>query len=235
MHGRGFREIIAPTGLAIDRVEFAAGQISITGRSGSPVSICPSCRRPSARVHSRYLRTLADLPSHGRPVRITLAARRFRCTTSGCGKRIFVERFPQEVAAAFARRTSRLDSIVHHLGLALGGRPAASLARRLLIPVSKDTLLRTVRRRSVALRQSQQSSVSMTGHGSGGSDMARSSAIWNVDALSIYSPIAASPPWKRGSRPGLRSASSRVIAAAHIDMQPRAPCRTLFRLPIVGI
>jgi transposase len=44
-------------------------------------------------------------------------------------------------------RSSRLDSIVHHLGRALGGRPAASLARRLLMPVSTDTLLRTVRRR----------------------------------------------------------------------------------------
>jgi transposase len=39
-----------------------------------------------------------------------------------------------------------LDSLIHHLGLALGRRPAASLARRLVLPVSKDTLLRTVRR-----------------------------------------------------------------------------------------
>src|SRR3978361_878317 len=40
-----------------------------------------------------------------------------------------------------------LDGLVHHLGLALGGRPAASFARRLLLPVSNDTLLRVVRRR----------------------------------------------------------------------------------------
>ena len=36
---------------------------------------------------------------------------------------------------------------VHHLGLALGGRPAARFARRLMLPVSNDTLLRVVRRR----------------------------------------------------------------------------------------
>jgi transposase len=41
-----------------------------------------------------------------------------------------------------------LDAIVHHLGLALGGRPAAGFAKRLMLPVSKDTLLRVVRRRS---------------------------------------------------------------------------------------
>src|SRR5271169_2214548 len=45
------------------------------------------------------------------------------------------------------RRTARLDHIVHHLALALGGRPAASFARRLMLPVSNDTLLRLVRRR----------------------------------------------------------------------------------------
>jgi transposase len=39
-----------------------------------------------------------------------------------------------------------LQAIVHHVGLALGGRPGQSLARRLLLPVSKDTLLRVVRR-----------------------------------------------------------------------------------------
>ena len=37
---------------------------------------------------------------------------------------------------------------MHHLGLALGGRPGQSFARRLLLPVSKDTLLRVVRRRA---------------------------------------------------------------------------------------
>jgi transposase len=37
--------------------------------------------------------------------------------------------------------------IVHYLGLALGGRPAAAFANRLMIPVSNDTLLRVVRRR----------------------------------------------------------------------------------------
>jgi hypothetical protein len=35
-----------------------------------------------------------------------------------------------------------MESIVHHLGLALGGRLAAGFAKRLMLPVSKDTLLR---------------------------------------------------------------------------------------------
>jgi transposase len=74
-------------------------------------------------------------------------ARRFRCVTVMCGRRIFTERFDDGAPAPWARRTARLDLVVHHLGLALGGRPAVSFARRLMLPVSNDTLLQMVRRR----------------------------------------------------------------------------------------
>src|SRR5271155_6010473 len=77
-----------------------------------------------------------------------VVARRFRCDTVLCGRRIFTERFDDGALAPWARRTARLDLVVHHLGLALGGRPAASFARRLMLPVSNDTLLRVFRRRA---------------------------------------------------------------------------------------
>jgi transposase len=41
-----------------------------------------------------------------------------------------------------------MEIIVHHLGLALGGRPAANFAERLMVPISNDTLLRVVRRKA---------------------------------------------------------------------------------------
>jgi transposase len=49
------------------------------------------------------------------------------------------------VTLPHARRTSRLQGLVRHLGLVLGGRPAQALAGRLLLPVSKDTFLRSLR------------------------------------------------------------------------------------------
>lgn len=89
---------------------------------------------------------LADLLLAGRVVRISLMAR-FRCMSASCRRSIFTEWFSDDVLAVHARRTARLDGLVHHLALALGGRPAAGLARRLMMPVSNDTLLRVVRRR----------------------------------------------------------------------------------------
>ena len=86
--------------------------------------------------------------AYGGPVgRLVVVARRFHCGAVLCSRRIFTERFDRRVLAPWARRTARLDYVVHHLGLALGGRPAASFAQRLMLPVSNDTLLRVVRRR----------------------------------------------------------------------------------------
>jgi transposase len=101
-------------------------------------------------IHSRYERFLADLPAHGRRVQLRVQVRRFRCAWVGCNQKIFAERLDPSVARPFGRRTGRLEGIVHHIGLALGGRPGQRTAARLLLPVSKDTLLRVVRDRAAA-------------------------------------------------------------------------------------
>jgi transposase len=144
--GRGMT--LAPCGLAIESIETEADRVLIGARPLSPTATCPVCGTASARIHSRYRRTLTDLPSQGRRVVVTVCARRFRCALVDCRQRIFAERLEAAVGGPFARRTARLEGIVHHLGLALGGRPGQSFARRLLLPVSNDTLLRVVRRRA---------------------------------------------------------------------------------------
>lgn len=138
---------LVPRGFVVDDVSSDSAGTLMTVRAVGKASSCPGCGRTSERVHSRYHRHLADLPMAGKPVRLVVRARRFHCDTVLCGRRIFAERFDAKVLAPWARRTARLDHIVHHLGLALGGRPAASFARRLMLPVSNDTLLRVVRRR----------------------------------------------------------------------------------------
>jgi transposase len=128
----------------MEEVGVEDGITVIVVRSAALRAICPACGAAAGRVHSRYIRTLSDLPLGGRAVRLKLSVRRFRCNRATCVRRIFAERV--ESANPHARRTARLDELVHHLGLALGGRPAAAFARRLMLPVSNDTLLRVVRR-----------------------------------------------------------------------------------------
>src|SRR5436190_17545020 len=138
---------LVPLGFVVENATCDGATTVITVRHASRSSPCPECGTSSERIHSRYLRRVADLPLAGRPVRLVVVARRFRCGADLCGRRIFTERFDDGVLAPWARRSGRLDYVIHHLGLALGGRPAASFARRLMLPVSNDTLLRVVRRR----------------------------------------------------------------------------------------
>ena len=139
---------LIPAGLAVESVSTDTEIVLITARAPSTTAACPLCGIASSRIHSRYIRQVSDLPCAGRGIRLRLAARRFRCDEPSCKQRIFAERFDDGILRARSRRTARLDGIVHCLGLALGGRPGASFARRLMLPVSNDTLLRTVRRRS---------------------------------------------------------------------------------------
>jgi transposase len=112
--------------------------------STQPNACCPACGIASGRVHSRYTRMVADLPWGGRPVRFRLQVRRFRCPVPACPRRIFAERLPGVVARS-ARRTARLSAIVQVLGVAVGGRPGARLARRLGLPASATSLVRLAR------------------------------------------------------------------------------------------
>jgi Transposase/zinc-finger of transposase IS204/IS1001/IS1096/IS1165/IstB-like ATP binding protein len=138
---------LVPLGFVVENATYDGATTVITVRRASRSSLCPRCGTSSGRIHSRYLRRVSDLPLAGRPVRLVVVARRFRCGADLCGRRIFTERFEDGVLAPWARRTGRLDYVIHHLGLALGGRPAASFARRPMLPASNDTLLRVVRRR----------------------------------------------------------------------------------------
>lgn len=147
MQQRFQRASLAPSGFAVDDVTIIAERVQVRLRSRSLSGTCPACGRQSRRVQSRYLRRPADLPFGGRRVELAIVTRRFWCDAVLCGRRIFCEQFDSGVLARYGRRTQRLETIVHHLGLALGGRPAAAFANRLMVPVSNDTLLRVVRRR----------------------------------------------------------------------------------------
>ena len=105
---------------------------------------CPVCGEPSDRVHSRYARTLADLPWARFAVRLQLRVRRFFCDNPACPRTIFAERLAG-IAPAFAHRTDRQRERLTDLALALGGEEGSRLAAKHGMPVSPDTLLRLIR------------------------------------------------------------------------------------------
>jgi transposase len=135
---------LLPVGLVVDRVTVAPDRVVVAVRARAAASSCPACRRPSRRVHSRYVRRPGDLPWQGRAGRLELQVRRFRCSAPGCPRRVFAERLPA-VAAPRVRRSARLAVAQRRIALCAGGEAGARLASRLAMPVSGDTLLRLIR------------------------------------------------------------------------------------------
>jgi transposase len=134
----------ACTGVRVDQVRRETAGIHIAVTTTRRWARCPLCGRRSRWVHSRYRRTLTDLPWCGTPVTIHLLSRRFRCRVHWCRRKVCTERVPA-LTAASARRTVRERDQLVCTAFALGGEPGQRFTRRSGTPVSARTLLRLVR------------------------------------------------------------------------------------------
>lgn len=136
-------------GLRLENAAIDAKVVSFTLTSTSLPATCPLCGQRTARLHSYYGRTVADLPWSDRRVRLSLNVRKFRCPEKGCPRKIFTERLP-ELVETYARRTVHLHEILELVGFALGGESGSRLIRRLGMMASPTTLLRYVRGAAIA-------------------------------------------------------------------------------------
>ncbi|WP_340377138.1 transposase family protein [Streptomyces sp. SS7] len=65
--------------------------VVVRARASAERAACSACGTVSGRVHSRYVRRLADTAVAGRPVVIELQVRRFRCRDRACRQATFAE------------------------------------------------------------------------------------------------------------------------------------------------
>ena len=125
-------------------IEEAQATIKLIMSSIQTIVKCPVCGFATHRIHSRYERTLADLPWADYSITLQLQVRKFFCINTLCKRRIFTERLAS-VTAPWARRTVRMTQRLSDIVLALGGAAGARLSRRLGFSVSRNTLLSLVR------------------------------------------------------------------------------------------
>jgi transposase len=126
-------------------VDDTTAQITLRVQSTQTNAPCPLCATPARRIHSDYGRTLADLPWAQYRVCLQLRVRKWFCRNRRCRRRIFTERLPT-IAAPWARRTLRLAQRLVALGVALGGKAGVRLGHAWEVAVSRNTLLRLLRR-----------------------------------------------------------------------------------------
>jgi transposase len=136
--------LLIPETLCITELRREDNTVIVDADTCSASARCPGASSYPAAVHSRYNRTLADLPWAGQQVYWRVTARKFYCTNGHCAGKVFAERL-DEVARVYGRRTVRQQQGLEAIGFALGGEAGARLATQLGFPVSPDTLLRQIR------------------------------------------------------------------------------------------
>ncbi|MEV6995967.1 ISL3 family transposase [Streptomyces sp. NPDC093228] len=122
--------------------------LRIRARCTRPGGVCPACGTSSRRVHSRYLRTLADTAVAGRAADIELTLRRFFCDAVACRKRTFAEQV-DGLTVRYGRRTPAEQPLLERVALALGGQAGGRLITHMGVPTSGSTLLRMIHRLEV--------------------------------------------------------------------------------------
>jgi transposase len=130
--------------LRLEQAEQQGLWLTLTVVSTQDARACPLCGHLSTHVHSRYERTLADLPVQGLRLRFRLGVRRFYCRVRDCVRQVFCERL-EGLARSYARQTQRLAACFELIAQALGGNAGARLAERLSLPASATLLLRRLR------------------------------------------------------------------------------------------
>jgi transposase len=126
------------------QIDTATAQVTLRVQSTQTLVHCLMRQFATRRIHSRYRRTVSDLPWVHYRVVLQLSVRKFFCANGRCPRHIFTERLPG-VVAPWARRTERLRQWLAHIALALGGAAGVQLSRCFGVAVSRCTLLRVLR------------------------------------------------------------------------------------------
>ncbi|MEU7061742.1 transposase family protein [Streptomyces sp. NPDC046197] len=119
-------------GVLIENVVASGGSVVVRARTAADQAACPACGTVSSRVHSRYVRRLADSAVAGRAVVIELQVRRFRCRQRACRQATFAEQV-DGLTFRHGRRSTGLQAVLERLAVMPAGRAGVRLAHALAL------------------------------------------------------------------------------------------------------
>lgn len=101
--------------LIINRVEKSGKALYIYCDINCTVAKCKYCGMESHSVHSRYIRTISDLPIQDYQVKLVITVPKFFCANERCSHKTFAYLIP--FAASNSLRTKRLDDYIYRVGM----------------------------------------------------------------------------------------------------------------------
>ena len=126
MHQNILAEVFNEFGLRLTETRVDSDCITISASSTSLSASCPQCHHDSSKVHSGYIRTLADLSLGVRKVVIKLDIRRFFCKEQACEQVTFAEPV-SEFVSRYSRRSNQLRKALCEIAFESGGEGGARI------------------------------------------------------------------------------------------------------------
>jgi len=119
--------------------------LTVNVSSTQTLAQCALCAHPTTRIHSRYERTLLELPCVNYSLTLVMQVCKFFCDNSDCIRRVFAERIP-EVTKPWARKTETLGQKLSKSTDCLASRPESGDIDRLVNSTSwsRNTFTRSI-------------------------------------------------------------------------------------------
>ncbi|WP_022792367.1 transposase family protein [Marinococcus halotolerans] len=130
-------------GLQVVASQEKAEGIEVIAFSMKKAAVCPRCGCTNNHKHSRYWRTLRDLPVSGKQVTLVLRSNKWFCLHRSCPVRVFTERL--EGISSSKRNTDRLQLVLQELAFSMSAKAAERCSRAMGTPTSHDTFLYLIR------------------------------------------------------------------------------------------
>ena len=131
--------------LIVNKIEKENGMLLFHCSIKQVLTKCKYCNGESHSIHSRYIRTLSDLPIQNYKVKLILTVPKYFCNNQNCTHKTFA--YPIEFAENNSIRTKRLDEYIYQIGLKNSSLDAKSQITDTHVSISNNTILRIVKKK----------------------------------------------------------------------------------------
>ena len=130
--------------LKILNYEYIDENLVITVTRTNKSDRCPCCGKKSNNIHSRYFRTIKDLPIQENKVILKIKTKVFFCKNPQCDVNTFAEQF--DFIEGHSRMTTRLKNRIIDTSKGMSARASKSIVNNGIATISDDTILRIIKK-----------------------------------------------------------------------------------------
>lgn len=118
--------------------------LSIKIKRTNKSAICPYCGKKSYNVHSKYIRTIKDLPIQEYKVVLNIETKKFFCKNEKCLSSTFAD--PLDFVESHSRMTTRLKDKIVDDSKGMSARASKETINKSVAKISDDTILRLLKK-----------------------------------------------------------------------------------------